>query len=218
MDDVYRNIVSLRTSTDLFSNLNDGNEADSRVAVEAEMRVKADMPLGKINRGFHYTTAIAYPFETESYLSTRYGNGSYGVWYGSLDMETTIHETAYHAIKDLRRIDKISGTIIRHRAVYEVSCQAILFDLRKKGTAFPDLIANDYGYTQMIGSRLHKEGHPGLLAPSARCSGSNIVAFTPEILRNPKFLCNLTYRCRPIEGIVIVERKPGEKIHTLRFD
>ena len=83
-EDAFRSIVSLRESQDLFDDLTGGDASMSAIAVEAEAKVKAGIPLGLIPRGFHYTISINYPFEYEPYLKTRYGNGSYGVWYGAL--------------------------------------------------------------------------------------------------------------------------------------
>jgi len=215
-DDLLRNIVSLRESIDLFSDLTDGDEYQSEVAITAEMRVKSEIPTGIIQRGFHYTTAIGYPFETDPYLCSRYGNGSFGVWYGSLELETTIHETAYHMIREELRVEGAKGPIIRERAVYLVHCRAVLIDLRGKEKQFPGLIAKDYSLTHQIGERLHSEGHPGLLAPSAQCKGANLASFTPSILSNPMHHCYLTYRCYPERQSVSVERQPGELLLEIK--
>ena len=207
-DDTFRNIVSLRESVDLFAELTDGDPHLGELAAQAEMRVKAHIPSGMIERGFHYSTSISYPFASEPYLISRYGNGSYGVWYGSLEYETTIHETAWHMLVEERRRAG-AGPVIRERAVYLVHCRAILVDLTDKKATFPDLVADDYSLTHQIGERLQKEGHPGLLAPSARCPGTNLVGFTPTVLHQPRMHSYLTYFCDPGQGSVRIERQPG---------
>ena len=217
-NNAFRNIVSLRESEDLFSDLSEGDEQLSSVATAAEMKVKSGISSGFIQRGFHYTTSITYPFEHEPYLRTRYGNGSFGVWYGALALDTTIHETAFHMVKEETGIEGNSGPIIRERAVYLVHCRALLIDLTGKGKAFRGLVAEDYGLTQQIGERLHKEGHPGLLAPSARHEGgATLIALTPSVLSNPRSFCYLTYSCDPARRTVAVERQPGEILFTLKF-
>lgn len=217
---VFRNIVSLRESEDLFDDLSDGNPELSQAAVAAEMYVRSglqpSMP-GVIHRPFHYSVAIEYPFKAEPYLSTRYGNGTYGVWYGSLELNTTIHETAYHMMNAESGIDGLDEIIIRERAVYEVHCKAILIDLRGKEKKCPDLVSNDYLFTQGVGQRIQKEGHPGLLAPSARCEGSNLVAFTPAILSDPRSHCFLTYYYDPNMRTLKIERQVGEVLIELDF-
>ncbi len=216
--DAYRNIVSLRESEDLFSDLSDGDEQLSAIAAAAEIKVKSTIPSGFLQRGFRYTTSITYPFEQEPYLRTRYGNGSFGVWYGALALDTTIHETAFHMVKEEAGIEGNHSPIIRERAVYLVRCRALLIDLSRKGKAFPGLVADDYGFTQQIGERLHQEGHPGLLAPSARHSGgTNLVALTPAVLSHPRSFCYLTYSCDPVQKVVTVERQPGEILTVLRY-
>ncbi len=216
--DVFRNIVSLREQEDLFDDLADGDIALSAIAIEAEARVKETLPLGLIERGFHYSLAIGYPFETQPFMASRYGDGTYGVWYASADsLETSIWETAYHMIRDEANIQGLRETVIRERAVYLVHCQGILLNLVGREKDYPQLVADDYSYTQGIGRRLAREGHPGLQAPSARCPGKNVAIFNPAILSNPRNHLYLTYRFDPAGGTVAVERAPGEVLLTVGF-
>ena len=209
----YRNITTLRESEDLFDDLTDGDAASSAIAAEAEMRVKdhAEVRDPKIiHRGFHYTRSIIdYPFKNEPYLSTRFGDGTYGVWYGSVEMKTTVFETCFHMIRAELAVDGLDEMIVRERAVYRVKCSAILIDLRGKQKPFPKLVADDYGFTQQIGGRMNREGHPGLLAPSARYSGTNIIIFNPDVLSDPRLHCYLTYYFDPQTLAIKVERTVG---------
>lgn len=209
--DVFRNIVSLRESRDLFADLSRGDAALSELAAHLEMRVKQDIPSGMINRGFHYTTAILYPFDNEPYLSTRYGNGTHGVWYGSLLMETSIRETGHHMIRAEMAVEGLAEIVVRERAVYLVRCQAVLLDLTGQAAGHPELLNDDYAFTQGIGARLQREGHPGLLYPSARHrGGENLAAFRPGILSDPRMHCYLTYYLDPTARVFRVERQPGK--------
>jgi hypothetical protein len=218
-DDVYRNIVSLRKSEDLFDDLSEGDETLSNVAIQAEMRVKRDIEPGLVHRGFHYSTAIGYPFETEPFMASRYGTGLYGVWYGSLELETTLHETAHHMIKTESGIEGNNEPISRDRAVYQVMCNALLIDLVGKETIHPRLVSDDYTFTQHIGARLQREGHPGLLAPSARLAGGqNAVIFNPDVLSNARLTCYFTYTFDPSARSVAIEREPGVVEHTVTFE
>jgi hypothetical protein len=209
----YRNVTSLRESEDLFDDLNDGDEGASAIAAEAEMRVK-DHLIGRFPenfyRSFHYTRSIIdYPFKSEPYLFTRFGDGTYGVWYGSLEMKTTVFETGFHMIKAELAVEGLDEVVVRERAVYRVRCRAILIDLRGKQKSFAKLLADDYGFTQQIGRRMNKEGHPGILVPSARIKGTNLVIFNPDVLSDPRLHCYLTYFFDPLTLNIRVERSVG---------
>jgi len=212
-DQPYRNITSLRDSEDLFDDLADGDEDASAIAAEAEMRVKDYLilrPPEIIHRSFHYTRSIIdYPFKNEPYLFTRFGDGTYGVWYGSLEMKTTVFETGFHMIKAELAVEGLDEVVVRERAVYRVRCRAILIDLRGKQKSFAKLLADDYGFTQQIGRRMNKEGHPGILVPSARIKGTNLVIFNPDVLSDPRLHCYLTYFFDPLTLNIRVERSVG---------
>lgn len=209
----YRNVTSLRESEDLFDDLNDGDEGASAIAAEAEMRVKdhlIDRFPENFYRSFHYTRSIIdYPFKSEPYLFTRFGDGTYGVWYGSLEMKTTVFETGFHMIKAELAVEGLDEVVVRERAVYRVRCRAILIDLRGKQKSFAKLLADDYGFTQQIGRRMNKEGHPGILVPSARIKGTNLVIFNPDVLSDPRLHCYLTYFFDPLTLNIRVERSVG---------
>lgn len=204
-DMVYRNIVSLRHSEDLFDDLTADDQA---IAIAAEMRMKKDLPDGMIQHAFHYSTAITYPFETQPCMASRYSDGSFPVWYGSLELETTIYETAFHMLQ-FETASNINDIVIRERAIYKVHCTALLIDLTQKRDSYPQLTAESYEFTQQIGHRLAHEGHPGLLAPSARCDGNNAVILNPQVLSNPCFCFYLNYVFNPHNKTIRVERKQG---------
>lgn len=211
-EDILRNIVSLRKSQDLFDDLHDNDESSSAVAIAAESRVKGLIPTGLLERGFHYSTAINYPFETDNYLATRYGDGTYPVWYGSLELETTVFETGHHMLKAELGIEGLNEIVIRERAVYDVQCLAALIDLTHAKKFQRQLTADVYDFTQILGRRIYREGHPGLVAPSARtANGKNAVIFNKNVLTNPRLKCYLTYKLDPIERKIIVERTPGKE-------
>jgi len=215
---VKRNIVSLRISEDLFDDLSEGDEELSTLARELESEVKKEVSTLMTDRAFHYTTAIEYPFTHEPYLNTRFGDGTYPVWYGSMTLDTTIYETAYHMMKSESQIEGLDEIVYRERAVYDIHCRALLINLSGKETQYPELIANDYSFTQQIAHRLQREGHPGLIAPSARHhSGENVVVFRKEILNDASLHCYLSYEFDPHSQSVSVERQPGEVIATVNF-
>jgi len=212
--DAHRNIVSLRVSEELYDDLSDKPEG-WQAAIDLELASKphtyaSNQPI--IDRPFEeadHNDAIDYPFRHWS--KTRYSDGSYGIWYGSDTLETSVHETVHHWRCELLEDagwQAIDGVAIERKA-FLVRCDAALLDFRPKIEAHPALIdRSSYHLTHQVGARIHHDGHPGLISRSARCEGDVYAIFNRRILSNPRQLCYLTYQ---IAGdSVVVERQPGE--------
>ncbi|MCF6254997.1 MAG: RES family NAD+ phosphorylase [Gammaproteobacteria bacterium] len=213
-DDLHRNIVSLRESENLFDDLTDSPEGwQSAIALEVKTKPHTHVSQRPvIDRPFEeavYNEAIDYPFE--NWLNTRYSNGSFGVWYGTDSLETSIHETVHHWRHGLLHDagwQNLEGVSIE-RKVYNVRCDAALFNFLPKLDAFPALIdPTEYDFTHQVGARIYHDGHPGLVSRSARCDGDVYAIFNSQVLSNPRQMCFLTYRIT--SGSVIVERQPGK--------
>lgn len=210
--DIKRNIVSLRESADLFADIDEGDDELMEAAIAAEMAVKSGYASDIVSRGFHYTTAIEYPFLPENYLQSRFADGTYGVLYGSLEDATSIYETCFHQLREVRRIEGWTTPIHQERAVYSIHCNAMLCDVRGKQRKFPAIISDDYSLTQAIGKAIAKDGYPGVIYPSARTIGTNVALFSTEGLSNPRLSYYLSYEIDPVNCSVSVERKPGETL------
>lgn len=211
--DVARNIVSLRESQDLFDDLTD-DPSEWRLAQQVEEEVKpplyrSRMPI--IDRPFEdaaWFNAIAWPFR--HWQASRFSDGSYGVWYGSDTVETTVHESAWHWYHGLLSDAGFEHeSVVAERKVYRVACDAALLDFRRATANHPALLhPADYAFPQTVGARIHREGHPGLVIQSVRSPrGENVAVFNPGVLSNPRFDCQLTYRLQGNE--IIVEKRPG---------
>lgn len=208
---VKRNIVAV--VPDPFGDLVD-DPADANIA--AALADSAGPRTGQaalIAEGFAYSAAIAYPFATDHWMASRYSDGSFPAWYGALTLETTIHETAYHMLRHEMGVEGFyEGQLIRRRRhVYDVDCRALLIDLVGQEKTYPDLVSKtSYALTQQLGRRLSEEGHPGLLAPSARhASGTSVVAFQPRILSNPRLSLELMYTLDASTREITVEGQGG---------
>ena len=196
----FRNIVSIRESQDLFDDLS-GRPEEWALAQQIEATVKPPpyrSPTPTIDRPFEdaaWFNAILWPFR--NWQASRFSDGSFGVWYGSAAIETTVHESAYHWYHGLLADAGFEKeTVVGERKVYAVDCDAALLDLRPLVVDYPDLIhRRDYRFAQSVGARIHHEGHPGLLLSSVRHrEGNNYAVFNPDVLSNPRLICQLTYR------------------------
>lgn len=217
-DDLYRNIVSLRVTENLFDDLSDA-PADWQTAIELELQTKPATYISSnpvIHRPFEeaaWNEAIGFPFRAWS--RSRYSDGSYGVWYGADTMETTLYETVYHWRNSLLADAGFNEPGIKiERRVHLVRCDAALIDLRSLVARHPKIVdPADYALTQQIGGRLHREGHPGLVTLSARCTGDVYAILNPAVLSNPRPYCYLTYTTT--ESGVDVERTPGKLLLSI---
>ena len=210
--DLVRNIQTIRVSQDLFDDLADDAAAQAvAIAAEAAGRIPSEATL--ITRPFDYGTVITFPFANFNGHETRFSDGlRYGVWYGSLDLETTVYETVYHRHRFLQDAFAAEDREIRgERRVFDVRCDAILLDLRGKELREPRLLdRRDYGFAQPLGAYLQAQGSNGLLVKSARCDGMNAAIFRPEALSRVRDLCHLTYVMNPRRDLAVVQRAPGE--------
>lgn len=211
--DVFRNIVSIHVSQDLFDDLSPDPHA-WQLAQSVETEVKphpylSHMPV--IYRPFEdakWLAAIGWPFK--HWQASRFSDGSFGVWYGASSVETTVHETAYHWVTGfLKDAGFENEPVVAERKVYSVACAAALLDFRQAVPQFPALVhTSDYRFPQEVGARLHREGHPGLLTCSVRhAGGDNYAILNPAVLANPIHHCQLTYRLQ--NGVVGVEKQLG---------
>ncbi|MCP1674524.1 hypothetical protein J2T57_001626 [Natronocella acetinitrilica] len=212
-EEMVRNIVSLRESQDVFDDLSD-DPVEQRIAIDHEMAIKpeeyrSNQPI--IDRPFEesaWFNAVAFPFE--NWAHSRFSAGGFGVWYGAPKIETTVYETVHHWRNRLLTDAEgfLRPGIIANRRVYHVHCEAALVDLRPFVEQNPALVDKaDYTFTQALGARLQREGHPGLLSRSARCAGDICAIFNQQVLSDPMTACYLTYTTT--ERGVVVEREIG---------
>jgi hypothetical protein len=216
--ELLRNIKGIRIAQSLFDDLS-SDLSDQKVAIAAESsdRIASANPL--ITRPLDYGSVITYPFVPLNWHATRFSDGlSYGVWYGSLELKTTVYETVYHWHRFVMDSFAAEDRLIRaERRVFRVRCDAILIDLRgRERRARPLLDRRDYTFAQQLGSYLKAQGQNGLLVGSARCAGQNAAIMRPEALSAPRDVCYLTYSLNPTQDQVRVERTPGRNWLTIR--
>ena len=211
--DVVRNIVSIHSSQDLFDDLTP-NPAEWALAQAVEDEVKPPPYRSRtpiIDRPFEdaiWFNAIGWPFK--HWQSSRFSDGSFGIWYGCGTIEATVFETTHHWVNGfLADAGFERERVTAERKLFKVAVDAALLDFRPLVEQFPQLVhKTDYRDARQIGARLHREGHPGLVTASARQKGGeNYAILNPAVLSNPRALCQLTYHLG--EGRIVVEKQPG---------
>ncbi len=201
-ESVKRNIVFVSPAEHAFASLID-DQGDIklifRVTKQARLTVEKDKSLSD----FHYTAAIEYPFKTEPFMQTRFSDGTYPVWYGSRKESTTIYETVYHMVKQLRAIENHTDEkiIVRKRSIYNVYCDALLINLLNKKKC----MENDFQFSNKLGKLIKQSGYPGILSSSAReDGGENISIFKQRVLSEAQLAKHITYHCDVEKNEVLV--------------
>ena len=211
--DLVRNIPGIRESQHLFDDLSDDPaDWDVAIAAEAASRIPTDAPV--ITRPFDYGSVISYTFDTSHWQATRFSDGTqYGVWYGSIGLETTVYETAWHWYRFVRdSFPHEDREIVTERRTFDVHCDALLIDLRGKELAYPELTSRtSYAFTQRLGRYVHDQDQNGVLVQSARCDGVNGCLFEQERLSNVRHRAYLTYRLNAVRDTFAAERTRGRK-------
>jgi hypothetical protein len=212
--DLVRNIKGIRVSQDLFDDIvrpGDEKRADLEVAIAAESATRIPSPAALITRPFDYGSVVTYPFVPQNWQATRYSDGlQYGVWYGALELETTVYETLYHWHRFVMdSFPELEREIVSERRIFQARCEAILIDLRRSAEA--RLVERkDYAFTQQFGRHLWQRAQTGLLAPAARADGTVAAILRPEALSAVRDVCFLTYHLNLKADRARVERTQGE--------
>lgn len=211
--DLARNIPGVRKSQQLFDDLS-AEPADWDIAAALEGEERIPTAAAFITRPFDYGSVITYTFDSAHWQATRFSDGTrYGVWYGSTSVETTVYETAWHWYRFVA--DSFPGedrTIVSERRVFDVQCEALLIDLRDKAATHPALVSRtDYTLTHEVGRYAKAQALNGLLAPSARCEGTNGAILNPDRLSNVRDRTYLRYRLNPARDTFVAERTPGRR-------
>ena len=138
------------------------------------------------------------PFRPKQGLqSTRFSDGSFTVFYGSLELETAETEVRHHLCTGY------SGKPDRRRVAwfqcFRCHFDGYVKDLRTKQEEWPDLThKNDYEFCNRLGAEARETSLDGLLAPSTRHSGgTNLPVFIRSALSDPRDLRLVLVSCDP---------------------
>lgn len=212
-----RNIIGLKLQMNPFDDLSD----DPLDWKEAEMATDFHNRFSLSELEYN---VIRYVFDQHRHQESRFSDGSFPVWYGALELETTFYESIYHwkrflAFSSKELISETNEPIYCARSAFKASCKSTLIDLRDQTITNPSLISNDsYQDTQSIGLKLSKEGFPGLITKSARhTSGTNLAIFKHNVLSSPAHYGDYLYELMPDDpsNILIRDFKTRELLKSV---
>jgi len=139
------------------------------------------------------TTAIMAAFTHLNPEGSRFTDGSYGVFYAGLTLDTAIEETKHHRALFLRATDEPAQEI--DMRVYAVDLDAGLYDIRGMRDRRDELHDPDsYAASQSFALKLREEGSDGIVYQSVRHEGGECAAvFRPRLLTNCRQERHLCY-------------------------
>lgn len=125
------------------------------------------------------------PFDLDRRSKSRYSDGTFSVFYASLEVETAQAEVTHWLMVRLRTAgDPLPTT---HYVMFQCSFRGTVKDLRRMEDAWPDLVhEDDYKFCNELGIEASSTGLDGLVVPSVRRKGgTNVPVFSRKSLHSP---------------------------------
>jgi len=187
----WRLIPSIFPPIGLFDRVADPEDLDVIFAIEAltndRLRDEAGdislVPLEERISG-DGTTPIMAAFTHLNPEGSRFTNGSYGVYYAAIDIETAIAETCFHRVRFLAATNEAPIEIDMRS--YASDLDVSLHDIRNRQADMSIIYASEpenYASAQSLAKKLRDAGSNGIVYDSVRNMGSECVAiFRPHLL------------------------------------
>lgn len=193
----YRIIPSVYPPINFFEDLVDSSEMETLWEIESMTNERIRQEVGDLflvapqDRVSGPGSSVVMAAFTHVGKSSRFSDGSFGVYYASLSLETAIYETVYHREQFLQATHEDPCELTMR--LYEGKILKPLHNL--KGSNFQDCHhPEDYSQSQHIAKSLRSQHSWGLLYHSVRHkNGDCLAAFRPPAISIPKPLSHLKY-------------------------
>lgn len=196
----YRIIPSRFPPTTLFEEVADPADLEAVYAVEAMTNDRLREEIGELSLvpaedrvSGPGSSPIMAAFTHLNPEGDRFTDGTYGVFYASLALETVIAETRYHRTRFMEATGEPAQEL--DMRVYAVDLEAELHDVRDLRESHPDLYhPTNYGSSQQCASVLRGGGSNGIVYLSVRHVGGECAAvFRPRLVANCRQERHLCY-------------------------
>ena len=153
------------------------------------------------------TTPIMAAFTHLNPEGDRFTDGSYGVFYASLTIETAIADTTYNRVRFLEATDEPAQEL--DMRVYSIDLTAELHDIRGMRDTHPTFYhPTSYAMSQELAGRLRDDGSNGIAYQSVRDEGGECVGvFRPRLLTNCRQERHLCYVWDGTAIAIVYEKK-----------
>ncbi len=139
------------------------------------------------------TSVIMAAFTHVNPLGSRFTDGSYGVFYASNNLTTSVEETRHHRACFMRATAQPQMEL--DMRVYNVDLHGELHDIRPLNDNHPGLYhPENYAASQQLGKQLREARSWGIIYSSVRHpTGECVAVFRPKILSNCRQERHLCY-------------------------
>jgi len=207
----YRIIPSTFPPINFFEDLVDPDEMDVLYEIESLTNERLRQEVGDIflvpveDRVSGVGASIIMAAFTHIYKPSRFTDGSYGVYYAGLTLETAIKETVFHRENFLRATRENACNLTMR--VYEGTINKALHDIR--GPEYASLHhQDDYKESQIFGKNLKKLHEWGLIYNSVRHIGGHCIAiFRPPAVSIPRQKALLSYHWNGHQIVTVFDTK-----------
>jgi len=193
----FRLIPSVYPSINFFEDLVDASEMEMLWELEALTNERLRQEAGDLflvppeDRVCGPGSSVVMAAFTHIGKPSRFTDGSYGVYYASLSLETGIRETVYHRERFLSATQEDACELTMR--VYEGNILKPLYDLKKPEYACYHHPFH-YAESQQLGKVLRQQQAFGILYRSVRHAGGEcIAAFRPPAVSLPRPMAYLKY-------------------------
>ena len=185
----YRNIATCDPSQDLYDDIADSKDWDLLQYAD-NVSSGINHLQRKIERVFQYGNIenSLLCFDERFWRWGRFGDGSFGVWYGAFEEETSIKETLYHRPEiDRNDLQNAVSPIIQARRLFRADLTPnTSSDIRPYTEAYPLLVhESDYSFCQSLGTYAIQENLDLFLTRSVRNPGGTCIpVFCAKIIKD----------------------------------
>jgi hypothetical protein len=196
----YRIIPSRFPPIGLFEQVADPEDLEAIFAIEAMTNDRLRDEVGELRLvppedriSGPGSSAIMAAFTHLNSEGDRFTDGSYGVFYAGLSLDTAVAETRYHRARFLAFTDEPAQEI--DMRVYAVDLEADLHDIRPMRESHPAYYhPTSYAMSQELAAKLREDGSDGIVYASVRHDGGECAAvFRPRLLSNCRQERHLCY-------------------------
>ncbi len=198
----FRLIRSIYPPVDLFEDIADPADWELIAAAEAKSNPRVRDAIGAIHlvpperrvSGAGASWSMAPFCHVSPDRSSRFADGSYGVYYAGDRFEVALAETMFHFERFMAATDEEPATADYRELIGSIDAE--LHDLRNAVAYAFALDADDYGEAQALARELRRNhASNGIVYPSVRHPGGEaIAAFWPDVVGIPVQGRHLCYR------------------------